>query len=89
MADLKVLNKGDAMALLTGRQYRERNRERAKKWRQSLKEQGYKNFNIMLSPMVQDAINQRKAGTKLSNAEVIENIIIENQELKEFRKREK
>ena len=72
------------MALLTGKQYRERNRERAKKWRQSLKEQGYKNFNIMLSPMVQDAINQKKAGTKLSNAEVIEIIIKENQELKKL-----
>ena len=69
------------MALLTGKQYRERNRERAKKWRQSLIEQGYKNFNIMLSPMVQEAINKRKAGTKLSNAEVIEIIIKENQEL--------
>lgn len=71
------------MALLTGKQYRERNRERAKKWRESLKEQGYKNFNIMLSPTVQDAINKRKAGTKLSNAEIIEIIVKENQELKE------
>jgi len=70
------------MALLTGKQYRERNRERAKKWRESLKEQGYKNFNIMLSPAVQDAINKRKAGTKLSNAEIIEMIVKENQELK-------
>ncbi|MCK5543218.1 MAG: hypothetical protein KAI40_11055 [Desulfobacterales bacterium] len=70
------------MTLLTGKQYRERNRERAKKWRQSLQEQGYKNFNIMLSPMVQDAINQKKSGTKLSNAEVIEIIIKENQMLK-------
>ncbi len=77
------------MALLTGKQYRERNRERAKKWRQTLKEQGYKNFNIMLSPMVQDAINQRKAGTKLSNAEVIEDIIIENHKLKELQKKRK
>lgn len=74
------------MALLTGKQYRERNRERAKKWRQSLQEQGYKNFNIMLSPMVQDAINQRKAGTKLSNAEVIEIIIAENIKLKKLNK---
>ena len=77
------------MALLTGKQYRERNRERAKKWRQTLKEQGYKNFNIMLSPMVQDAINQKKAGTKLSNAEVIENIIIENHKLKKLQKEKK
>ncbi len=74
------------MALLTGKQYRERNRARAKKWRQSLQEQGYKNFNIMLSPMVQDAIMQKKAGTKLSNAEVIEMIVTENREFKEFSK---
>ncbi len=75
------------MALLTGKQYRERNRERAKKWRETLKKQGYKNFNIMLSPLVQDAINQRKAGTKLSNAEVIENIVIENHKLKKLQKK--
>jgi len=75
------------MALLTGKQYRERNRERAKKWRQSLQKQGYKNFNIMLSPLVQDVINQRKEGTKLSNAEVIEIIIKENQDLLQLQKK--
>ena len=70
------------MPLLTGKQYRERNRERAKKWRQSLIDQGYRNYNMMLSPTVQDVINQVKEGTRLSNAEAIEAIINENKELK-------
>ncbi|MCP3872462.1 MAG: hypothetical protein GY699_04810 [Desulfobacteraceae bacterium] len=70
------------MALLTGKQYRQRNRERATKWRNSLKDKGYKNFNMMLSPKVQDAISHVKEGTKLSNAEAIELIIKEYRKLK-------
>ncbi len=70
------------MALLTGKQYRERNRERAAKWRNSLKEKGYKNFNMMLSPDVQEAIFNVKEGTKLSNAEALELIVKEYSRLK-------
>jgi hypothetical protein len=70
------------MALLTGKEYRKRNRERAIKWRNSLKEKGFKNFNMMLSPRVQKVIESIKKGTKLSNAEAIEAIVEENQQLK-------
>ena len=74
------------MGLLTGKQYRERNRKRVNLWRKSLKEQGYKNYNLMLSPNIQKAIKQVKEGTKLSNAEVLDKIIKEWREFKQSEK---
>ncbi|MCP3942918.1 MAG: hypothetical protein GY710_15720 [Desulfobacteraceae bacterium] len=63
------------MNTLSGEELRKRGRDRAKKWRELLKEKGYKNINVMLSPEAQEVISNSKEHPKDSTADVLERIL--------------
>jgi len=62
------------MKLLSAKEIRKRNKERVTKWREELKEKGYKSINVMVSPDVFEIIQKGKAHRRDSNADAIERI---------------
>jgi len=62
------------MKLLSAKEIRRRNKERVTKWRDELKEKGYKSINVMVSPEVFEIIQSGKKHRRDSNTDAIERI---------------
>jgi len=71
--------------LKRGSEYRKTAKERNKKWRETLLEEGYKPFNVMLPPDAQKVIQEQKRRyPRLTNQQIIEKALAALQQVEEM-----